>query len=105
MLVATQIAGEIAAREFGEIEAIVQNRPKDAVGKAVVVFLVILLAEIGHHITDVLILDRACFHSVAGTAAAPAEPHAGTIAQSGLHGHLEAASAPAGFSVRHRDAI
>src|SRR3954452_4056770 len=105
MLVDTQIAGEIAARKLGEIEAVVQNRPEHAVGEAVVVFLVILLAEIGHHITDVLSLDGACFHSVAGNIPAPADPHAGAIAQCGLYGPLEAASAPAGLSVRYGDAI
>ena len=41
-----EIAAEIAAREFGEIEPVMQDRPQHAVGEAVVEFLVVVLAQI-----------------------------------------------------------
>ena len=43
-LVDAEIATEIAARELGEVEAIMQNRPQHAVREAVVEFLVVVFA-------------------------------------------------------------
>ena len=46
ILVDAEIAAEIAAGEFGEIEPIMQDRPQHTIGEAVVEFLVVILAEI-----------------------------------------------------------
>ena len=50
MRVDPHIAGQVAAGELGEIEAVVQDWPENAIGESVVVFLVILLGEIRQHI-------------------------------------------------------
>ena len=78
MLVDAHVAGQIAAREFREIEPVMQDRPQHAVGEAVVVFVVVLGAEIGHDIVDVVMMDRVGLDRIAlaGDLAAPAEPHA-----------------------------
>jgi hypothetical protein len=54
-----QVAAEIAMREFRALELVVQDRPQHAIGKSVVVLLVILLGEITDDIGDVVALDRA----------------------------------------------
>ncbi len=43
MIVHSHVSGEIAARELGEIEPEMQDRPKHPVSEAVVVFLVVVL--------------------------------------------------------------
>ena len=58
MLVDAHVAGEIAARELGLIEAIVQDRPEHPVGEAVVVFLVVVGAEAGDDVVDIVVMDR-----------------------------------------------
>src|SRR5262249_4786953 len=102
-----QIAGQIAAREFGLVEAIVQDRPEHAIGKAVVVFLVILGAETGHHIVDVVVMDgrRLGFRALAGDLAAPAKPDALAMAHRRLHADFKPAGASIGLAVGYRDAI
>ena len=57
IFVDAEIAGEIAAREFREIEPVMQDRPQHAVGEAVVVFLVVVLAQIDGDVGDVVVLD------------------------------------------------
>ncbi len=52
-----EITAEIAPREFGEIEPVMQNRPQHAVGEAVVEFLVVILAQIDGGVGDVVVLD------------------------------------------------
>jgi hypothetical protein len=41
----SEIAGEVAAGELGQIDAIMQDRPQHPVGEAVVVFLIVLLGQ------------------------------------------------------------
>ena len=107
MLVDAHVAGEIAAREFGLIEAIVQDRPQHPVGEAVVVFPVVVGAEAGHHVVDIVVMDRRGLGrlALARDLAAPAEPDALPVTQRRLDGHLEAAGPAAGLAVRHRHAI
>ena len=76
MIVDAQIAGQIAAREFREIEPVMQDRPQHAVGEAVVIFVVILLRQVGHDIRNVVGFDRFGLEPFAGRASAPAEPDA-----------------------------
>src|SRR4051812_43448643 len=107
VLVDPHIARQVATREFGEIEAIMQHRPEHAVGKAVVIFLVVLGPEAGHDVVDVLVPDSAGLEclSLASDLAAPAEPKSLAVTQCGLDGHFEAAGTSAGLPVRHRDAV
>ena len=58
MFVHSHISAEIPTRELGEVEPEMQNRPQHPVGEAVVVFLVVLLREIGDHVGHVLVRDR-----------------------------------------------
>src|SRR3954447_8633538 len=89
VLVDPHIARQVATRKFGEIEAIMQHRPEHAVGKAVVIFLVILGAEAGHDVVDVLVPDGAGVEcpSLASYLAAPADPKSRAIPQSPLASH------------------
>ncbi len=77
-----EVAAEIAAREFGEVEPVMQNRPQHPVGEAVVEFLVVVLAQIDGGVSDVVVLDdpgRA--RIVIRRTPAPAEPKAATPPQ------------------------
>ena len=72
-----KIAGEVAPREFGQIDVIVQNRPENAIGETIVVFLVILFRQIGGDVACVFAID--CFgRDLVGPhdLATPAEPKA-----------------------------
>ena len=51
-----EITAEIAAREFGEVKPVMQDRPQHAVGEAVVEFLVVVLAQIDGGVSDVVVL-------------------------------------------------
>ena len=71
-----EIAGEVAAVELGEIDPVVQDRPQHPVGEAVVIFLVVLLGQVGDDEAplrglDLARGDLACRDNIA----APAEPH------------------------------
>src|SRR5689334_22446643 len=77
ILVYSEVATEIASREFGEIKPIMQDRPQYPIGETVVKFLIVILAEIDRGKGDVLVRDR--FHGprqIFGDASAPAEPEA-----------------------------
>ena len=72
-----KVAAEIAAREFGKVEPVMQDRPQHPIGEAVVEFLVVVLAQIGGGVSDVVVLDdpgRA--RIVISRAPAPAKPKA-----------------------------
>src|ERR1017187_376342 len=72
-----EIAAEIAAGEFGEVEPVMQDRPQHTVGEAVVEFLVVVLAQTDGDVGDVVVLDRlGRLRIVFGNASAPAEPAA-----------------------------
>ena len=58
VLVHAEIAGEVAAGEFGQVDAIVQDRPQHPIGEAVVVFLVVLLRQVGDDVSGSRPLDR-----------------------------------------------
>ena len=60
MIVDPQIAAQIAARELGEIDAIVQDRPQHTIGEAVVVFLVVLPGEVDGDVGDLVVHDLLC---------------------------------------------
>ncbi len=84
-----------------------QERPQYAVGEAVVIFLVVVVAEVRHHIADVVVLDRLGLDriTVLGDISAPAEPYALTVTQRRVDGDFKSARAPAALAVGNRDAV
>ena len=102
------IAAEIAAREFGKVEPVMQNRPQHTVGKAVVEFLVVVLAQIDGGVSDVVV-----FGDLGGTRVffrdtpAPAEPKTAAPPQRRPDRDLEPAGARVAIgnanSVRYYD--
>ena len=106
MLVHPEIAGQVAAIELGQVDAIMQHRPQHAVGEAVVIFLVVLLGEIGHHERALLALDRARPDLARGhDLAAPAEPDALHFIHRRRERDFEAAGALAGARPRKRHPV
>src|SRR5262249_49851307 len=90
----TEIAGEVAAAELGQVDTVVQHRPQNTVGKAVVIFLVVLLGEIGDDVSSL------CpFHRLGGDLVrrapvpTPAEPYARDLLQDRLQGDFKPAGA------------
>src|SRR5580704_6697174 len=78
MLIDSHIASEIPARKFGNVQPVVKNRPQDAIGKSVVVFLEILLDQVSHYVRLIAALDRPHRRiGFYGDPAAPAEPDSG----------------------------
>ena len=57
ILVDAEITAEVAAREFGKIEPVMQDRPQHAVGETVVEFLIVVLAQIDGGVSDVVVRD------------------------------------------------
>ncbi len=103
-----KIAAEIAAREFGQVEPVMQDRPQHAVGEAVVKFLVIVLAQIDGGVGDVVGLDDlGGLRIVVRDTPAPAEPKPAAPAQRWPDCDLEPAGARAAIgnanSVRYYD--
>ena len=74
VLVDAEIAAQIAAREFREIKPVMQDRPQHAIGEAVVIFLIVVVREIGDDILDVLVLDRSRFPASSVAATLPLQP-------------------------------
>ena len=94
MIVHPHISGEIAPCELREVQPEMQDRPQHPVGEAVVVFLVVVLGQIGDHVGDVLVADRVRLDIRARHGlAAPAEPDAAVALQSRAQSDFEAAGA------------
>ena len=94
MIVHPHVAGEVAPRELGEVEAEVEDRPQHAIGEAVVIFLVVLDREIGHDVGDVLLHHRVSFDlRLCDRLAAPTEPDAAVTFQCGPQRDFEATGA------------
>ncbi len=108
ILVDAKIAAEIAAREFGEIESIVQDRPQHTIGEAVVEFLVIGLAQINSGIGNIIVRNGLHITGhIFGNAPAPAEPQAAVPLKRRSDRHLEPAGPRAAIRnanpIRHYD--
>ncbi len=58
MLVDTHISTEIATRELGHIQPVMQNRPEHSIGESIVIFLVVLFGQIGQDIRLIAALNR-----------------------------------------------
>src|SRR5262249_37515672 len=106
IVVDAQIATEIAPREFGEVNAVVKNRPEDAVSKAAIVFLVILSGEIDRDVGDVLINSPLCCdRAVRGNPPTPAKPNTRSLPKSGINGNFKSTSARACAFFRNSDSV
>ena len=106
IVVDAQIATEIAAREFGEVDTVVKNRPEDAVSKAAIVFLVILSGEIDRDVGDVLINSPLCCdRAMRGNSSTPAKPNTRSLLKSGINGNFKSTSARACTSFRDGNSI
>src|SRR5271155_2831480 len=78
MLIDPHIASEIAARELGNVQPIVENRPQNAISKSVVIFFEVLLEQVSDDIRLIAALNRP--HGgvgFCGNSAAPPEPDTG----------------------------
>src|SRR5579863_2196098 len=93
VLVDPEVATQIAAREFRKVEPIVQDGPKHAIGKAIVVFLKVVACEIRNDILDVVVLDGSGLPRACGDFAAPAQPDAAILLQRWPQGDLKSAGA------------
>src|SRR5215813_234092 len=106
IVVDAQIATEIAAREFGEVNAVVKNRPEHAVSKAAIVFLVILSGEIDRDVGDVLINSLLCCdRAMRGNPPTPAKPNTRSLPKGGINGNFKSTSARACTSFRKGNSI
>src|SRR5215475_9762715 len=77
MSIDSEIAAEIPKCEFGEIQPIMQNRPQDAIGKAVVIFLIVVFRQICDNKFDIFVFEGARSQLVSRSDfAAPSEPDA-----------------------------
>ena len=74
IIIDTQIAAKIAAREFGQVNTVVKNRPKYAVSEAAIVLLMILSGEIDRDVDNFIINNR-CVAVVPCVAIAPLQPN------------------------------
>jgi hypothetical protein len=106
MFVHAHISAEIPTREVGEIKPEMQDRPQDPIGEAVVVFLVVVLGEVGDHISNFFVRDRVQFdvrgrHDIA----APAEPHSPVTLQRRAQGDFEATGALCAIASRDTHSI
>ena len=89
-----EIATEIAAREFGEVEPVMQNRPQHAVSETVIEFLVIVLAQVDGGVSGIVVLgDLSGTRIVVGCASTPAKPKPAALAQRRPDRDLEPAGA------------
>ena len=92
MPVDSEIAAEVATRELGQVDAVVQDRPQHAVGEAVVIFLIILFRQIGDDVAPVEALEGVCRDLVRrDDLAAPAKPDAVDVLEDGGQRDLQAA--------------
>ena len=106
MLVHPEITCEVAPIELGQIDAIVQHRPQHPVGEAIVIFLIVLLGEVGHDERALPLSDRARFDCTGGNDfAAPAEPHALHFVENWRQRNFEPARTVAGARTGKRDSV
>jgi hypothetical protein len=101
MRIDAAVTAEIAARELGKIEPIMQDRPQHPVGEAVVVFLIIRLGQIGHDVGHVALIDGMGRDLAVGRdGAAPAEPDTAVLLEQRTYGDGEPAGLVAAILAR-----
>jgi hypothetical protein len=106
MIIHPEIAAEIAAREFGEVQPVVQDWPQHPIGEAVVIFLKVVLRQVGDDIFDVLVPDGARFQPVRRSdIAAPAEPDTAVPVERRSQRDFETAGALGAVAGRNRNPV
>ena len=106
MIIDTQITTQIPARELGEINSIMQDRPEHAIREAIVVFAVVLFGEIERDVGNIVV--HALLRGNLGACcdlSAPAKPYAGFLLECGLDGNLKSASASLCIFFGNRDSV
>jgi hypothetical protein len=99
------ITGEIPSRELGEVESVVQDRPQDAVRKAVVVLLVVVFGQVRDDIRDAILRNGMRARFAPGfDLAAPAEPNTRVSLERRAQRNFKAARMDA-VAIRLRHAI
>ena len=105
-LVDPHIAAEVAAREFRQVQPVMQNRPEHPVGISIVIFLEIFLGEVGHHIGLMTVLNGAGGHvRCGGDPPAPAKPDTGMTPQDRVDRDRETARSASAVAIRDFDTI
>ena len=100
------IAAEIAAREFRQIQPIMQDGPEHLVGVAVVVFLIVFFGQIGQHIGLLTALIGPNLHvRPRGDPTAPAEPNPGMPLENRTDRHGQPAGAACAVAARNRNPV
>src|SRR5215813_907219 len=59
MIIDPKISTEIPQRKLGEVQPIMQNRPQHTISEAIVIFLVVVLRQIGDNIFNILVPNGA----------------------------------------------
>src|SRR5215471_7654903 len=108
ILVDAEIATKVSAREFGQIEPIVEDRPEHAVREPIIEFLVVVLTQIDRGIRDVVVCDGLDpTRLILRNSSAPAEPEAAVPLECGSDRNFEPTGPRAAIrqtnSVRHYD--
>ena len=75
MPVHPEIAGQVAAGELGQVDPVMQDRPQHAIGEAVVIFLVVLLGQIGDDISVPLLARSAAVATLSASTTLPLQPN------------------------------
>src|SRR6516162_9098612 len=105
MVIDPEIPTQIPAGELGEVQPIMQDWPQHPIGKPAVVFLKVVLRQVGDYIFDVLVSDEARFKLTRGcNLAAPAEPDAPVFLERWPQPYFEPARA-SGTVARNRNAV
>src|SRR5262249_20707653 len=106
VIVDPEISGEVTSRKLGEVEPIMQNRPQHPIGEPVIVFLIVMLSQIGDDVFDVLMFDGPRSELVSHSDfAAPSEPHAAVVLQRRPQRHPKPAGALGAIAGGNRDPI
>ena len=106
IIIDTQIAAKIAAREFGQVDTVVKNRPKYAVSKAAIVLLMILSGEVDRDVGNFFINDPSCCgRAMRGDPSTPAKPNTGSLLECSIDGKFKSAGARGCASFRKGDPI
>src|SRR5262249_40397645 len=93
MIVDPEIAAEVAARKLCQVQPIMENRPQHPIGETVIVFLELVLRQVGDDVFDVLVSDGSRPQLLLrANLSAPSDPNAAIALQRRPQRHFEPAS-------------
>ena len=100
------IAAGVGAGVFLQIDPVVKDRPQDAIGEAVVIFLNVVLRQINEDIGDLVDIDDLRLPvRLLGDLAAPAEPHSVAILERSLDRNRHSPGEGRPGRIRNRHAV